>query len=99
MHAADDASAKVSHRADHAYVGELPTRATTDCRFNSIVVSIVDNDAPEIVINEIDSDQTGTDTLEFVELYDGGVGNVSLNGNTLVLFNGATDTRRTRYIV
>ena len=43
----------------------------------------------------MDADQTGTDSQEFVELYDGGVGNVSLNGMSLVLFNGSTDTAYT----
>ena len=47
--------------------------------------------APAIVINEIDSDQTGTDSTEFVELYDGGVGGTSLDGLSLVLFNGNGD--------
>ena len=41
-----------------------------------------------VIINELDSDQVGTDTAEFIELYDGGVGNTSLNGLALVLFNG-----------
>ena len=54
-------------------------------------VTILDDDAPVIVINEVDSDTPGTDTAEFVELYDGGVGNVSLNGMTLVFFNGNGD--------
>ncbi|MCB0007287.1 MAG: lamin tail domain-containing protein, partial [Anaerolineales bacterium] len=31
--------------------------------------------APVFIINEVDSDTDGTDILEFVELYDGGVGN------------------------
>ncbi|RKS50548.1 putative secreted protein (Por secretion system target) [Gillisia mitskevichiae] len=44
---------------------------------------------PTIVINEVDSDTDGTDILEFVELYDGGVGNSSLDGKALVLFNGS----------
>ena len=56
---------------------------------NNVNVSIVDNDAPKIVINEIDPDQAGTDAAEFIELYDGGVGNVSLSGYVIVLFNGA----------
>ncbi|MGJ8723386.1 MAG: lamin tail domain-containing protein [Roseibacillus sp.] len=42
-------------------------------------------------INEIDSDTPGTDALEFIELYDGGVGNSSLNGLVLVLVNGSDD--------
>lgn len=55
-----------------------------------------ENNAPapdvSIVINEIDSDQTGTDAAEFVELYDGGAGNSDLSGLTLVFFNGSSDT-------
>ena len=61
------------------------TSASADAAYNGltiagVTVAIVDNDAPKIVINEVDSDQAGTDMAEFVELYDGGVGNVSLNG-------------------
>ncbi len=48
--------------------------------------------APVFVINEIDADQSGTDSAEFIEIYDGGVGNVSLDGLTVVLFNGSSDT-------
>lgn len=44
----------------------------------------------EIVINEIDVDQN-VDTLEFVELYDGGIGNISLNGYTIAFYNGSTN--------
>lgn len=44
-----------------------------------------------ITINEIDADQSGTDAAEFIELYDGGVGNTSLDGLSLVLFNGNGD--------
>ena len=46
---------------------------------------------PVFIINEVDADQVGTDSAEFVEIYDGGVGGASLTGLVLVLFNGATD--------
>ncbi len=46
---------------------------------------------PDVVINEVDADTTGTDILEFVELYDGGVGSTALDGLVLVLFNGSND--------
>jgi uncharacterized protein (TIGR03437 family) len=46
---------------------------------------------PNVVINEVDSDQAGTDTAEFVEIYDGGTGNTSLSGLVVVLFNGSND--------
>ncbi len=45
----------------------------------------------DIRINEVDSDNPGTDTKEFIELYDGGVGNTSLDGYSIVLFNGSND--------
>ena len=44
-----------------------------------------------IIINEVDADQAGTDAAEFVELYDGGVGNSDLSGHVLVLVNGSDD--------
>ncbi|PJF25848.1 MAG: hypothetical protein CUN53_10690, partial [Phototrophicales bacterium] len=44
-----------------------------------------------IVINELDSDTPGTDALEFIELYDGGVGNTPLDGLVLVAYNGSND--------
>ncbi|TVZ28335.1 putative secreted protein (Por secretion system target) [Gillisia sp. Hel_I_86] len=47
--------------------------------------------SPTIVINEVDADTPGTDVLEFIELYDGGVGNSSLDGKVLVFFNGSND--------
>ena len=46
---------------------------------------------PNVVINEVDSDQTGTDAAEFVELFDGGTGNTSLTGTVIVFFNGSSD--------
>ena len=42
-----------------------------------------------IIINEIDVDTPGTDNAEFIELYDGGVGNTSLDGYVIVLYNGS----------
>jgi len=43
-----------------------------------------------VIINEVDCDQAN-DTLEFIELYDGGVGNYPLTGYTVALYNGNTD--------
>ena len=47
-------------------------------------------DSP-IVINEVDADTAGSDALEFVELYDGGVGNTLLDGLVVVFYNGSDD--------
>ena len=39
----------------------------------------------------MDADQISTDDAEFVELYDGGVGNTDLSGRVLVFYNGNGD--------
>lgn len=43
----------------------------------------------DIRINEVDQDQPGTDTTEFIELY--GPANTALDGLVLVFFNGSGD--------
>lgn len=43
--------------------------------------------APSILINEVDA----VGTTEFVEIYDGGIGNTSLDDVKVVFFDGATD--------
>ena len=45
---------------------------------------------PEVVINEVDADTAGTDTLEFVELF--GPANEPLDGLVVVFYNGSSDT-------
>lgn len=59
---------------------------------NVKVMGAAASSTPVLVINEIDSDTPGNDTAEFIELYDGGVGSVSLDGLVLVFFNGSGDT-------
>ncbi len=44
-----------------------------------------------VLINEVDADDVLTDDLEFIELFDGGVGNTNLSGLVVVLFNGSDD--------
>jgi len=44
----------------------------------------------QVVINEVDADQVGTDAAEFIELY--GAPGQSLNGMVMVWFNGANGT-------
>jgi DNA/RNA endonuclease G (NUC1) len=44
-----------------------------------------------VIINEADSDTPGTDVAEFVEVYDGGVGNTPLDGLVVVFYNGSND--------
>ncbi len=45
-----------------------------------------------LIINEVDYDQPGRDHAEFIELLNSGPDLLSLDGYTLSLFNGATET-------
>ena len=45
-----------------------------------------------VLINEIDADTPGSDTAEFIELFDGGIGHTDLSGLVVVLWNGKSDT-------
>ena len=57
----------------------------------------VESCVPVFIINELDADTAGTDLLEFVEIYDGGMGNSSLDGLVLVMYNGSSDTSYNAY--
>ncbi len=57
-----------------------------------VAVEIRDNDLPTLLINELDSDTPGSDNREFIELFDGGVGNSALDDYVVVLYNGNSDT-------
>ena len=50
-----------------------------------------------LIINEVDADTAGSDTLEFVELYDGGTGNTALDGFVLVFYNGSNNQSYASY--
>ena len=45
----------------------------------------------QLLINELDSDQTGNDTGEFVEIVNAGISGVPLSGVSLVFYNGNGD--------
>ncbi|MEY4331212.1 MAG: hypothetical protein RL609_1960 [Bacteroidota bacterium] len=54
--------------------------------FSFLMFAAAGAQAQGVLINEVDADQMGSDTLEFVELV--GAPNTSLDGYILVLFNG-----------
>jgi len=91
VNAADDLAGEGNHSGLITHTSSSTDLDYDGLAIDDVVVAILDNDAPTIVINEIDSDTVGTDALEFVELYDGGIGNVSLSGKSVVFFNGAND--------
>ncbi|MFN2510080.1 MAG: thrombospondin type 3 repeat-containing protein [Pyrinomonadaceae bacterium] len=68
-----------------------PDQMQSNATFSFTVATPPAPVAENIIINELDSDQLSTDTAEFVELYDGGVGNTSLTGLVVVFYNGGTD--------
>jgi len=63
----------------------------------SNVSGVLTINIPSVMINEVDSDTPGTDAAEFIELYDGGVGNSLLSGLVVVLFNGNNDLSYAAY--
>lgn len=56
------------------------------------VFTITVNNNADIIINEVDSDTSATDNLEYVELYAGVASATPLDGMTVVFFDGTTDT-------
>ncbi|MBP9502648.1 MAG: Ig-like domain-containing protein, partial [Candidatus Promineofilum sp.] len=65
-----------------------PDRPTNDYVWDFTTLFTV---AGNVLINEVDADTPGVDTAEFIELYDGGTGHTSLDGLSLLLFNGEDD--------
>jgi len=57
----------------------------------SLLPGMTETTTAQIIINEVDADTPGVDSLEFVELYDGGTGNTDLSGLVIVFFNGSDD--------
>ncbi len=88
-----DGSGLLSFPAAIAEPGEA---VNTPNRENVVIEDTGGGDAV-IVINEIDADTEGSDVLEFVELYDGGVGNTSLDGHILVFYNGSNNQSYATY--
>jgi len=94
--AAPDFEGGASFDGDDIY--EVTVRASdavTPANAADQQIEVTVTDVPEggppqpLVINEIDADQSGTDAGEFIELY--GTPGASLNGYTVVLYNGSDD--------
>jgi hypothetical protein len=62
---------------------------TVTASYNGVNVTATVSVGNAIVINEVDYDNSGTDTQEFVELYNASAAPVSLSGLALILINGA----------
>ncbi len=75
------------------------TASSADHVNASIQIQVRDDGDPPLtlLINELDADHAGPEDREFIELYDGGVGHVPLDGIVVVLFNGAQGTSYAAY--
>lgn len=65
-----------------SYVQQKPTPGRTNLTYNIVTT--------QVVLNEVDTEMSGTDQLEFVELY--GPANTALDGLSLVFYNGTGDS-------
>jgi predicted extracellular nuclease len=72
-------------------VSDPPDNMLANFVFSFTVAAAPPVVANNVIINELDSDTSGADVAEFVELYDGGVGNTPLDGLVVVFFNGSND--------
>ena len=68
-----------------------PDQMASDVTFSFTTANPPPPVATNVIINEVDADTPGTDAAEFVELYDGGVGNTPLDGLVVVFYNGSND--------
>jgi hypothetical protein len=53
--------------------------------------SVLTQTSTNFIINEVDTSHRGADYAEFIELYDGAVGNTALDGLVLILYDGDGD--------
>ena len=84
-----------ANQVTDADLSDPPNQMAADVTFSFTTASLPPPVATNVIINEVDADTPGTDAAEFVELYDGGVGNTPLNGLVLVFFNGSNDASYT----
>lgn len=94
---AGDKDAHSSQRVPNGSGGAINTSAYAQLIPTPGAENIEPVMAPDFLINELDADTQGTDTMEFVELYDGGVGNSSMDGLVLVLYNGSNNLSYAAY--
>lgn len=74
------------------FLGDVTITATHNGETLNSVITVADASSDHLVINEVDYDQPGTDSMEFVEIYNGTGGPVSLANLALVFINGSNNT-------
>jgi hypothetical protein len=91
---ADRLSATFAY-TDGSAVSSAVVRATLGSTVQSASVNALASNA-RLVINEVDYDQPGSDTAEFIELYNGTGAAVSLTNLSLVFINGSNNAEYLR---
>lgn len=93
--AADALSADVVFTAGS--MGAMATiTATLGADLRTAMVRVTDAPVGSLVINELDYDQVGADTGEFIEIYNGGLTPADLSSVVLVMVNGSTSREYAR---
>ena len=75
-----------------------PDGLTSNASFSFTTAAAPPPGAGKVMINEVDADTPGSDTAEFVELYDGGTGNTLLDGLVVVFFEGMSGSGNQSYV-
>jgi hypothetical protein len=70
--------------------GTATVTATLGAESRTSTVTVTENPTAGLVLNEIDYDQSGTDTKEFLEICNGTGGPVALDGLAVIFVNGGT---------
>jgi cysteine-rich repeat protein len=80
---------------DASMVMSATVTATLGSSMASATLTMQASTGSGLVINEVDYDNVGTDTAEYVEIYNGSSAAVSLTGVSLVFVNGSNNTSYT----
>ena len=87
----NNSAVELNQRCPNGTGGERNTTSYAQYNPTPGAENICMNVATNMIINEVDADTPGTDTAEFLELYDGGAGNTALDGLVVVFYNGSDD--------
>jgi large repetitive protein len=94
---ADQVSATFDY-VDQNVAAQAMVTATLGANASTATIEISAVQA-HLVINEVDYDQVGSDTGEYIELYNPGTSAVSLVGKAIVLVNGSNNTEYRRIVL
>jgi len=71
--------------------------ATLGLDSDSATIDVIESSGSILVINEVDYDTPGTDSAEFIEIFNPGTTDVDLSDKAVVLVNGSDSNEASRY--